>query len=570
MALSLAKRAMPVILQRVLYSLPSSQSFSLSITHKLAFSQYFSFQFSLLPSSFLSPTIPNHPHQCYCHSSFRNQYTYESSDFEVDEPDQDEPDMESVLKILAEVKELPTEEEALGVLQDSCVAPTEDFIFGLLLRLKSEWRLALLVFQWGVSEHGHSGFGAKVRHLMIWILGKHRRFDLAWSLIRTLHQYSLVTSETLLIMIKRYCAANDAHRAIKTFHAMEVFKTSISRSTFYTFLRTLCKHRNVEEAEELAFLNKKFFPPETETFNILLDGWCHIMVDLVEAKRVWRKMSDCCVLPDATTYSHMICCFSRHGNLFDSLRLYDEMKKRGFVPGIAVYNSLIYVLARENCTEEALNILNKIREANLQPDVNTYNSLIYPLCESHKIKKAYSILDDMIHKGVNPTAETYHAFIKAEHMCGKLDMLKRMRKDGCGPTSETFMQIFENLSRAGQPWFLLDMWAKMKKYDIVPEPVHYNTVVHGLLSSGRHFKARELCKEMKSMGFLVDPKLDIMLKKQEAVETNKNLVKPKEQLSTLRGKMKDKDPLGYKRRSYNKKQALRRLNLKKINHQQET
>ncbi|XP_031481760.1 pentatricopeptide repeat-containing protein At1g80880, mitochondrial [Nymphaea colorata] len=565
MALAPARRATPVLIQRVLSSVPSSQGFSVSNTHKLIFSPSFSFQSSLF-SWFLSPAISKHPHHGYCQSPFPNQYTYESSDFEADERDQDEPHMESVLKILFEVKELPTEEGALGALGASGVTPTENLIFGLLLRLKNEWRLALLVFQWGVSKYGHSGFGPKVRHLVIWILAKHNRFDLAWSLIRTLHQHSMVTSQTLLIMIKRYCAANDPYRAIKTFHAMDVFKTSTSQSAFHTFLRALCNHRNVEEAEELVFSNKKFFPPETETFNILLDGWCNIMVDLVEAKRVWRQMLDCCILPDATTYSHMICCFSKHGNLFDSLRLYDEMRKRGLVPGIAVYNSLIYVLSKENCVEEALNILDKIGEANLQPDVTTYNSLIYPLCESHKIKKAYSILDDMIHKGVKPTTETYHAFIRAEHMRGKLDVMKRMRRDSCGPTAETFLQIFENLSKAGQPWFLLDMWAKMKKYDIIAEPVHYNIVLHGLLSCGRYLKARELYKEMKSKGFLVDPKLDIMLKKQEAVISNKNQEKHKAQVSGLGGHVKD--PSGYKRRRYNKKQALRRLNLKKVKHQQ--
>ncbi|XP_006845366.2 pentatricopeptide repeat-containing protein At1g80880, mitochondrial [Amborella trichopoda] len=400
-------------------------------------------------------------------------------------------------------------------LDESGVTPNDSLVYSLLLEVKNEWKLAFLVFRWvGLKpEYRHSG---GVYNLMIWILGKHKRFDIAWALIKNMHQSSVVKAETLLIMIKRYAAANDVQKAIKTFHAMENFKISADSTMFHTLLSALCKHRNVEEAEELIHLNKSFFPLETEGFNIVLNGWCNIIGDLMEAKRVWREMSKSCVTPDATSYTHMISCFSKAGNLFDSLRLYDEMKKRGWVPGLVVYNSLIYVLVRENCVKEAINIFDKIREAKLEPSVASYNSLIYPLCEAHRLEEAYHALNGMRETGLIPTIGTYHAFMEVENMDGILKLIGSMKEVECGPNPDTFLLIFRKLFGLGEPGIVLKMWKEMGKYGVIPDASHYNVLIHGLLSHSWHNNARFFLNEMKSKGLLGDPKIVKMLKESTA------------------------------------------------------
>jgi pentatricopeptide repeat protein len=40
-------------------------------------------------------------------------------------------------------------------------------------------------------------------------------------------------------------------------------------------------------------------------------------------------MLNYCIIPDGTSYSYIIRFVVKEGNLFDYLRLYDEMKKRG-------------------------------------------------------------------------------------------------------------------------------------------------------------------------------------------------------------------------------------------------
>lgn len=313
----------------------------------------------------------------------------------------------------------------------------------------------------------------------------------------------------------RYAYANEASKAIKTFHMMEKFRLTPDQAAFHALLNSLCKYGNIEEAEEFMLVNKKLFPLETESFNIILNGWCNVSVDVFEAKRIWREMSKCCILPDSTSYTHMISCFSKTGNLFDSLRLYDEMKKRNWVPSLEVYNSLAYVLTRENCFSEALKILEKVREAGLRPDSSTYNSLIRPLCEAGKLDEARDVLTMMTKDNIDPTIGTYHSFIQGADSERSFELLKQMKQDGLGPSEATFVIMLNKSFELQQPDYALKTWAEMKRYDVLPNSEHYSVLIQGLATCGLLKQAREFYDEMTSHGFIAHPKIKMLLKEPE-------------------------------------------------------
>uniref|UniRef100_A0A5B7BFF5 Pentacotripeptide-repeat region of PRORP domain-containing protein n=1 Tax=Davidia involucrata TaxID=16924 RepID=A0A5B7BFF5_DAVIN len=422
-----------------------------------------------------------------------------------------------------------SEVEAIAFLDDSGFQPNKNLVYSTIWALRDEWKLAFLVYKWGEKW---SCSGEKVSGLMIWVLGNHKKFNTAWCLIRDLHRSSVDIRQAMLIMIDRYAAANDPGKAIQTFQIMEKFRMTPDLKAFYTLLNILCKHGNIEEAEEFMLLNKKLFPLETEGFNIILNGWCNISLDVYEAKRVWREMSKCCIMPNATSYTHMISCFSKVGNLFDSLRLYDEMKKRGWVPGLEVYNSLIYILTRENCLEKALKILDKMKEAGAQPDSTSYNSMIRPLCEATKLDEARNILAAMIGDNVSPTIETHHAFLEGGSLEGTLEILNCMRKAGLGPNRDTFLLIFSKFFKLDQTENALKIWGEMKQHEVVPDSEHYTVMVEGLAMCGLLIKARELYAEMKSNGILDNPKLKKILK--EPVRGNSHQREGQSQVRVVR------------------------------------
>ncbi|PIA36771.1 hypothetical protein AQUCO_03200031v1 [Aquilegia coerulea] len=386
---------------------------------------------------------------------------------------------------------------------------TEDLVCSVIWELREEWELALMAFR-SSEEKGcnHS----RAWDLMVWVLCQQKRFATAWGLIRDMSKSSINPRAAILIMIESYAVASCPRKSIQTFEAMEKFRISQDTEALYTLLQALCKNGNIEEAEEFMQLNKPLFPLKTESFNIILNGWCNISVDLIEAKRVWREMSSCCITPDATSYTHMISCFSKVGDLFSSLRLYDEMKKRGWVPGLDVYNSLIYVLTWNNCLKEAFNVVDKIKEASLQPDSITYNSMVLPLCEARKLEEAKIVLSDMVQMGLTPTPETYHAFIEVESADGTVELLKQMKEARCAPNGHTFLLAINKLLQSKQPDDALRLWVEMIKYEVVPDSAHYSAIVKGLVVCGWHAKARKFYDDMKSRGLPDDPTINKLFK----------------------------------------------------------
>ncbi|GFP93556.1 pentatricopeptide repeat-containing protein at1g80880 mitochondrial [Phtheirospermum japonicum] len=426
----------------------------------------------------------------------------------VDEIDEDiQLGLRQILERVEKAKDFASGDEAIAFLDNSNVKPDKDFIFSVIWALREEWKLAFLVFKWGEK------WDCVVENtwcLMIWLLGNHKKFSTAWTLIHELYHASKDTQQAMLIMIDRYAAANYLDKAIQTFHLIQKFKFSPEQNTYFAFLNIICKHGNLEEAEEFMFLNKKFFPLEIDSFNIILNGWCNIAKDISEAKRVWREMSKSCIEPNGTSYTHMISCFSTVGNLFDSLRLYDEMKKRGWVPGVDVYHSLIYVMTRENCLTEALKIVDRMKETGLKPNTTTYNLIIRPLCEALKFEEARNVLARMIGDEISPTIDTYHAFLKGESLEGTLGVLDYMRKGGLGPNKDTFILVLEKFLKLGQHENALKMWSEMKEYEVKPNRSHYVVLVEGLAKYGLIEKARDLYSEMRCV-LEVD---DLLLKKQ--------------------------------------------------------
>ncbi|KAL3528986.1 hypothetical protein ACH5RR_008308 [Cinchona calisaya] len=459
---------------------------------------------------------PYHPSlKCFHFSTFRSSeklllYDIINSHACLRETDENaQLGLGELSELIQKAKNFDSGDEALDFLDKGGVKPNKDLIFSAILSFREEWKLAFLVFKWGEKW---DCIDEKVWCLVIWVLGNHKKFGTAWTLIHELRKNSVDTKQALLIMIDRYAAANHVDKAMKTFEIMEKFCLSPDQEAFFTFLNILCKHGNIEEAEEFLYTNKKLFPLEIEGFNIILSGWCHIVVDIVEAKRVWREMSKCCILPDGTSYTHLISCFSKVGNLFDSLRLYDEMKKRGFQPGIEVYNSLAYILASENCLKESLAILNKMKEAGINPDSTTYNNIINPLCGATKQEDARMVLAMMIEDNVSPTIDTYHAFLTGASLEGAFEILNHMRKAGLGPSRDTFLQILCKFFELKQPERALKVWLEMRQYKVVPDSAHYTVLVEGLAKCGLLVKAREFYSEMRFKGNLNDPKLDKLFK----------------------------------------------------------
>ncbi|XP_078439226.1 tetratricopeptide repeat (TPR)-like superfamily protein [Wolffia australiana] len=327
---------------------------------------------------------------------------------------------------------------------------------------------------------------------MVQILAQHKKFAIAWYLLRMMLHRNLLSPTPFIILIKEYAAANEAGKAIKTFRAMEKLGLAQDSSSWYELLRTLCEHGNAEEAEDLLLANSKLFPLTSQGFNLLLKS----AADAATAKRLWREMAARCVPPDETSYALLIESFAMAGNLFEALRLYDDMKrKKGMVPPAEVYRSLIYVMAREGMAGEARKLLGKAA---------AYDCLARALCEAGKVEEAREVVEGM----AEVEKETYWALMGAESLEGSLGLLKRMTEMGCGPDGRVFLVGLEKFFARKEAGNALRVWGEMGRYGVAREEVHFLAVARGLVDCGWMEKGMEVYAAMKRCGFRPDPKLE--------------------------------------------------------------
>lgn len=447
----------------------------------------------------------------------------ESSDSETEEEPQtmkkkhgnikDEDFVRNVDSILSTLKAVEgLSPEARLALEKSGVVVSSDLVVEVLARVRNDWKSAFTVFLWAGSQQGYK-HDLRVYHSMIAILGKLKQFNLAWGLIREMKDRGMVTHQTMLIMMRRYSAAGDVGRAVKTFHGLEKFKLKVDINAFQGLLGALCRYKNVEDAEKLLYLKKDVFDYETKSFNIVLNGWCNWIISVVEAKRFWKVMMNNGIAPDAISYSSMICCFSKAGNLHDVLKFFDDMKNKGCAPDLKVYNSVVYALAKGKCCKEAYDLLNVMREKGFTPNAVTYNSLIKPLCKALRVKDADKVFNEMLQKGYAPSVRTFHAFFNVLRDSKEiLKLLDKMIESKCNPTIETFIMLIRKFCRWRQYENVFKLWNDMEKHRLNPDCSAYTVLIHGLFLNSKVDEAYRYYEEMKAKGFSPEPKTDEIFK----------------------------------------------------------
>ncbi|VFQ84050.1 unnamed protein product [Cuscuta campestris] len=417
----------------------------------------------------------------------------------------------------------------MGILQDSrenvsqvnkqleeCeVKVIPELVSDVLSRLCNDWELAFTFFIWAGKQ---SGYAHSVRefHSMIAILGKMKKFDTAWALIDEMrggrNGPSLVTPQTLLIMIRKYCAVHDVGKAINTFYAHKRFNFETGMEEFQNFLSALCRYKNVKEAEHLLFANKEVYGLNTKSFNIILNGWCNIVGNLREGKRIWKLMKNMGIRRDVYSYSSIMSSHSKSTNLNAVLALFDQMKEYGIEPDRKVYNAVIHALAKGKLMEEARNVMKAMEEKGIPPNVVTYNSLIMPVCKLRLSNEAKEMFDEMTQRGITPSVRSFHAFFRILRTEEEVfEQLHNMHVVGCHPTHETYTMLIRKFCRWQQVDIVFKLWADMIKSGLGPDRSSYTALIHGLFLNGKLDDAHKYYLEMKEKGLLPEPKIEEMI-----------------------------------------------------------
>ncbi|KAI4325540.1 hypothetical protein MLD38_030925 [Melastoma candidum] len=426
-------------------------------------------------------------------------------------------DVETVMRILRELRgDLPRMRAGL----DSCgLVISGDLVSEVLSRFRNDWEAAFTFFVWATGRSPGYSHSVRQYHSMISILAKAHKFDTAWSLIEEMRGDQdgrwpgVVTPHTLMIMIRRYCAVHDVGRAINTFYAYKKYGFEPGMEEFEGLLSALCRYRNVREAEHLLFCNRNVFPLGVKTFNIVLNGWCNVVVSTKNGERIWREMGKRGIKHDVVSFGCIISCYSKSRNFNMVMKLFNRMKDLGIDPDRKVYNAVIHALAKARLVGEARNVMAVMEEKGIMPNVITYNSLIRPLCQAREIDEVKKVFEEMLLRGIQPSVRTYHVFFQilrtTEEVFG---LLEKMKTKGCPPNYDTYIMLIRKLCRWRQVDCVYKLWHEMDECGLSPDRSCYIVLIHGLFLNGKLEDAYKYFLEMRDRHLLPDLKTEEMFR----------------------------------------------------------
>ncbi|KAL8159599.1 hypothetical protein V2J09_001136 [Rumex salicifolius] len=420
-----------------------------------------------------------------------------------------------ILKGKGEESSSPTPADARNKLDECEISASSELVIEVLSRTRNNWEIAFMFFLWAGKQPGYV-HSLRIYHSMISILAKKRKFDTAWGIIEEMKRgrngESLVTINTLLIMIRRYSAVHDVGSAINAFHAMKLFGFQAGIEEFQKLLAALCRYKNVQDAEHLLFSNRNTFKLQTKSFNIILNGWCNVIGSPREGQRFWKVMTERRIKLDVVSYSSIISSYSKSNKLKDVLRLYDRMKSMGIAPDRKVYNAVIHALAKGGMLKESLNLLKAMEKEGIAPNTVTYNSLIKPLSRARKRDDARLVFDEMLHRKLQPTIRTFHALLRLQRNGEDIYLLlDKMKETGCEPNKDTFIMLIRKFCRWGQVDNVFKLWGEMNERGMNDDSTSYIVLIHGLFLNGKLEEAHKVYVEMKDRSLIPDAKTDELI-----------------------------------------------------------
>lgn len=160
----------------------------------------------------------------------------------------------------------------------------------------------------------------------------------------------------------------------------------------------LCCLNNLEEAYRffLAMPQKEMVPNHV-TFSILID--CHARLGEINiAIRLFNEMNAACCPPDRIPYDMLIKGLCKAGRFLEALSVSQTMCKRGFYPSWASYENLLCCSCGDHASDDALKILEDMLGQGQIPCRFNLQQLVYLFHEHNKLYEACIVQNLLLKK----------------------------------------------------------------------------------------------------------------------------------------------------------------------------
>ncbi|KAJ4841882.1 hypothetical protein Tsubulata_015444 [Turnera subulata] len=234
--------------------------------------------------------------------------------------------------------------------------------------------------------------------------------------------------------------------------------------------------------------------------------------------------------PDTWTFNILIQGLCRAGEVDRGFEFLNDMDKFGCVPDVVTYNTLISGFCRINEVERGYHLLQEVEpRTGRSPDVVTYTSVISGFCKLGKMDKASFLFAEMTRSGIDPSVVTFNVLIdgfgKIGNIGGAEAVFGKMVSFGCQPDVVTFSSLIDGYCRTGKVNLALKFWDVMKVRNVSPNVYTYSILINALCKENKIQKARDFLKHLKHRRispkpFMYNPVIDGFCKAGNVDEAN--------------------------------------------------
>lgn len=441
-----------------------------------------------------------------------------------------ETDIRKITKLL--VRHFESLDSVIQSLKESGVTPSQDLVSQMLKRFDNNWKSAYGIFIWAESHMG-SKFSPDMYNLLVHSLGKSRKFDRMWEIVEKMVHMDYVTVNTMAEVIRRLGKAGFHEEAIDAFKRIEQFGVKKDISTLNILIDALAKEKNVERANDMYQEFKNEIPPNSHTFNSLINGWCKAR-NFKKAQTTMEEMKEHEICPDVVSYTSLVEAYCGEKEFKKVDEILEEMEQKGCPPNVVTYTIVMHALGKSKEIDEALKIYEKIK-SNCVLDTSFYNSLMYVLSKSGRLKDARQLFDEMPNQGVARDTRSYNTMITS--YCGNaqeedaLKMLHEMEKNGVKTDFDTYAPLLKmccKLKRMKVTSFLL---SHMLDNNVSVGIGTYSLLVRGLCKNGKVKHACLFLEDAVMKGFVV---YDTMFKMVEMELEKEGMNEEKKRIQELK------------------------------------
>ncbi|RAL39492.1 hypothetical protein DM860_003025 [Cuscuta australis] len=409
--------------------------------------------------------------------------------------------------LVAKISPGSSEDEVFLSLQSNpaceTIRLTHKLVGNLLHCFKDDWKSALGAFRWADSHPGYTPL-PEFYDEVVDILGKMKKMDRMCTFLDEMcHNQQTVTLSTIAKVMRRFAGAGKWKEAVRIFDELGKYGIEKNTESMNLLLDTLCKSNRTLQAREIFLELKSHIPPNPNTFNIFIHGWCKAnSVD--EALWTIQEMKGYGFHPCIISYSTIIRSYCNQSNFPKVYELLDEMKAEGCEPNAVTFTTIISSLTKLERFEEALEVRERMRSVACKPDTLFYNALIYTLGRSRKIKEAICVLKvEMPTHGVKPNTSTYNSLIATfclhRQEADALECLREMESSPhCEPDAQTYYPLLKLCFINGKTDDLLPelMDEMVNRHHLSLDLSAYSLLIHGLCRSNKCEWAYRIFEEM--------------------------------------------------------------------------